>query len=278
MPSRPNVLNAVPARGETLPLSVPRKVVCDLLHIAQRVPTVPVQRVVDLSCLTDLRKAGEQTIGWCTIFTKAYAQVAMEIPALRRAYLEYPRPRLYQHPCNAASVAISRDYGGEPAVFFGYIPRPENVPLVELEAAIRWYRQAPIEDAFSFTLNFYRLPRFLRRIAWWYLMNVRGSRKAEFLGTFGVSVYSHLGAESLHPLSPLTTVMNYGVIGADHRVSVRLVYDHRVLDGGSVAKALVRLEEVLQTTIRQELIDLRNSAARSAVASSLHATEPVGVS
>jgi len=35
----------------------------------------------------------------------------------------------------------------------------------------------------------------------------RGYRKATWLGTFAVSVYSSLGAESLHPLTPLTTMV-----------------------------------------------------------------------
>lgn len=35
---------------------------------------------------------------------------------------------------------------------------------------------------------------------------------------------------------------------------MRLVYDHRVMDGAAVARALARLEEVLNTTIRNELL------------------------
>ncbi|MBP3954110.1 hypothetical protein J8F10_02210 [Gemmata sp. G18] len=73
------------------------------------------------------------------------------------------------------------------------------------------------------------------------------------MGTFGVSVYSALGAESLHPLSPLTATLNYGVIGPDGRVPVRIVYDHRALDGGTVARTLARLEEVLNGDIYREL-------------------------
>jgi hypothetical protein len=45
------------------------------------------------------------------------------------------------------------------------------------------------------------------------------------------------------------------LVGDDGGVDVRLVYDHRVLDGGTVARALVRFEEILNTTIRDELLD-----------------------
>ena len=34
---------------------------------------------------------------WCAIFTKAYAVVAARYPELRRAYLKFPFPRLYEH-------------------------------------------------------------------------------------------------------------------------------------------------------------------------------------
>jgi hypothetical protein len=67
---------------------------------------------------------------------------------------------------------------------------------------------------------------------------------------------SHLGAELLHPLSLLTSTLSYGVIGSDGRVAVRLVYDHRVLDGAVVARALGELERVLNENILAEVRDL----------------------
>src|SRR5262249_20170588 len=130
---------------------------------------------------------------------------------------------------------------------------PEAIPLMDLEAALTRFKEAPVTDAFAFILKYYRLPRLLRRVGWWWLLNVRGSRKAQFLGTFGVSVYSSLQAESLHPLTPLTTTLNYGYIGTDGLAPVRIVYDHRALDGGTIARALGLLEEVLQRDILKEL-------------------------
>jgi len=53
--------------------------------------------------------------------------------------------------------------------------------------------------------------------------------------------------------------LNYGVIGPDGAVDVRIVYDHRIIDGATVARALAQLEHELNTTIREEL------AAASAV-------------
>jgi hypothetical protein len=242
------------SRALTLPLSLPRKVVCDLLHFAHRIPTVPVQRTIQVGELRRARRHLCRRPGWCALFTKAYALVARDFPELRRAYLSYPVPRLYQHPVSIASVAVEREYQGEHGVFFGYLPNPESLRLEEVDAALRTFQQSPVPEVFGFTLRFYRLPCLLRRLAWWYILNVRGARKAQFLGTFGVSVYSHLGAESLHPLSPLTTTLNYGVIGEDGAVTVRVVYDHRVLDGATVARALARLEEVLNQEVLREVL------------------------
>ena len=98
-----------------------------------------------------------------------------------------------------------------------------------------------------------RLPRPLRRLAWWIGLNFWGRKRAHYMGTFGVSVYAGLGAASLHPLSPLTTTLNYGVIDADGTVDVRLIYDHRVMDGSTVARALKDLERVLTCEILAEL-------------------------
>jgi hypothetical protein len=102
----------------------------------------------------------------------------------------------------------------------------------------------------------------LRRLGLWLGLNLARTRPGQF-GTFGLSVYSALGSESLHPISPLTTTLTYGVIGADGAVDVRLVYDHRVLDGATVARALARLEAELTGAILDEL---RSMAGREQAA------------
>jgi hypothetical protein len=208
---------------------------------------------MDLHAVAEVRAAGEPRVGWTAVFTKALALVAKEVPAFRRAYLNHPWPRMYEHPYSTASVAIERDFQGEQGVFFAYLPEPDAMSLPALDAAIKRFKTDPVEDAFGFALWFYKFPRFFRRFTWWWILTVRGSRKAEFLGTFGVSSYASLGAESLHPLSPLTITLNYGVVGPDGQVPVRLIYDHRVMDGATVARALVRMEEILNEEVLKEL-------------------------
>ena len=99
------------------------------------------------------------------------------------------------------------------------------------------------------------MPWPLRRLLWWIGLNI-GRQRGNFFGTFGVSVYSALNAESLHPLSPLTALLNYGVVGRDGHLAVRIMYDHRVMDGAIVARALGRMEEILNSIILEEVQSL----------------------
>jgi pyruvate/2-oxoglutarate dehydrogenase complex dihydrolipoamide acyltransferase (E2) component len=54
----------------------------------------------------------------------------------------------------------------------------------------------------------------------------------------------------------LTTTLNYGEINRRGVVNVRLIYDHRVLDGATVARVLYELEEALRGTMVRELASI----------------------
>jgi hypothetical protein len=246
------------AGGRNISLSLPRKLVCDLVHFAHQVPTVPVQRVVNVAALESLRKQLSPRPSWVVLFLKAYSIVSAEFPELRRAYLPFPWARLYEHPETIASVAVERLYEGENGVFFAHLHRPETQDVLALERELRRCKEEPVESIADYRSSLFisRLPLPIRRFAWWYVTHFRGYRKARWLGTFGISVYSSLGAESLHPLSPLTTTMNYGVIDSHGDVTVRIIYDHRVMDGSTIARALARLQEVLNREIAGELRSL----------------------
>ncbi len=252
-----------PAAGRNLPLSLPRRLICDLVHFARQVPTVPVQRSMNLATVAAARQAAHPRPSWAAVFIKAYGFVAASRPELRRAYLSFPWPHLYEHPYNIASVTFARDFGGEEAVLVSHLRLPEKQSLSAIDLWLRQRKEQPVESIGSFrrALQFSRLPRPLRRTLWWLGLNVWGRKRARRLGTFAVSVYGALGASSLHPLSPLTTTLNYGPIAADGSVDVRLVYDHRTLDGCTVARALEDLERVLHCEILAELRYLRDVEA-----------------
>lgn len=224
------------------------------MHFASGVPTVPVQRRMNLAAVIAARQRCLPRPSWTAIFVKAFARVADEMPELRRAFVKFPRPHLYEYPSSIASVTVEREYEGEQGVFVFRVKHPAEYSLAETSALLRFAATAPLDDVKPFrrALRIAKLPLPLRRLMWWVALNV-GRKRANYFGTFAVSVYSALGAESLHPLSPLTTLLNYGVFAADGSCDVRIVYDHRVLDGANVARALARLEEVLRTTIVDEL-------------------------
>src|SRR5262249_1816983 len=138
---------------------------------------------------------------------------------------------------------------------FGPLRCLESRGLQEIDTWLRHCKEDPVERIPTFRrgLAISRLPLPLRRFVWWFGLNVWGRKRAHYMGTFGVSVYAGLGAASLHPLSPLTTVLNYGVIDTNGCVDVRLVYDHRVLDGATVARGLEDMEKFLQCEILAEL-------------------------
>jgi hypothetical protein len=180
--------------------------------------------------------------------------MARDFPEFRRAYVKLPWPHLYEYPTSNATVIIERDYCGEPGLFSISVKDPARQSLVDIGRQLQHASTAPVESIKDFrrTMQFARLPKPLRRAFWWVCLNFARQR-GNYFGTFGVSVYSALNAESLHPLSPITTLLNYGVMDKDGGLDVRIIYDHRVMNGATVARALGRLEEILNTSIVDEV-------------------------
>ena len=263
------------ASGRHLPLSVARRFVGDLLRAAAKVPTVMMERRMSLAPLVAARKAVVPRISWCAIFTKAYALLAKRRSELRRAYLSFPRPHLYEHPGSVAAIAIERRFDGEKCVFFAHVTDPDEASLHDLEATLCHYKEFPVPgiDSFRLALHVSRWPSLLRRLTWWFGLNVSGSLRAQRIGTFGVTVTAGLGASALSIPSPLTTTLHYGSFEKDGRVPVRLAFDHRVIDGGNVARALKELEQVL---LRDVVAELRTAASPSPCPLPLAKGERVG--
>ena len=97
------------------------------------------------------------------------------------------------------------------------------------------------------------MPTLLQRFFLWQKLDLSGPRRVKYIGTFGLTNYGMLGAESLHPRGPQTTVLTLGPIRPAGETTVKLVYDHRVTDGGYVARSLNYLEEVLHSSVLDEL-------------------------
>jgi hypothetical protein len=223
-----------------------------------------VQKRMSVGALVAARAACRERPRWTAIFTKAYALMAREFPEFRRAYVKIPWPHLYEYPASNATVIIERDYRGEAGLFSISIKEPARQSLRDIGRQLEHASTAPVEEIKDFrrTIQFARLPRPLRRALWWICLNI-GRQRGNYFGTFGVSVYSALNAESLHPLSPLTTLLNYGVISSDGVLDARIIYDHRVMNGATVARALARLEEILNSAMLEEVRALAETPAKA---------------
>jgi len=243
------------AMSGRIKLSSGRRALAAILNYAHRIPTIPVMRQMNLAPLLEARARVASRPSWSAVFIRAYAQVCTEFPPLRRVWVNWPRPYLYEHPHTVCAVAVEREWQGERIVLATPIFQPEAATLDEVEMQLRHFQQADVwsNSRFRLMLRFGRLPRMLQRLFLWHRLDLSGPRRVKYLGTFGLTNYGNLGAESLPPKGPQTTLLTLGPISRDGEVTVKLVYDHRVLDGADVARALVRLDEVLHTTTLAEL-------------------------
>lgn len=241
-------------RGRAIRLSPARRLVGDLMRFSKDIPRITVQRRMNLDALVQARRGLDPRPSWTAIFLKGYALLSKETPELRRAYVKLPWPHLYEYPWSIASLACEREHDGERVVLLHRIKRPESNSVAQLVSKIRAAQSRPVMEVGDFrqALRLARFPAPLRRLLMWLGLNI-GRQRPNHFGTFQLSVYSGLGAESLNPLTPLTTLLNYGGIDEDGAVDVRIHYDHRVMDGANVARALERFETILNTMVADEL-------------------------
>jgi len=248
-------------RGTARKISIPRRLVADLMQASIRIPFVSLQRPLNVRQLLEARALAAQPPGWAAIFVKAFSLVAREEPVLRTLYAKWPWPSLYELPRSIAMIAIARIEDGEDCVLPQKITAADALPLAEVDARIRHAKDAPIADvpAFRKVLLVTRLPLPLRRFAWLIGLNF-GRQRANFFGSFVVTSVAAYGAGELHALSPGPFILSYGVVKQDQTVDVVIRWDHRISDAALIARTLNRLEQVLNTEIAAELRGARQQA------------------
>jgi hypothetical protein len=253
-------------RGTVRKISMPRRLVADLMHASIHVPFVSLARPLNLRQLLEARALAVQPPGWAAIFTKAFALVAKDEPVLRTLYVKWPWPSFYELPRSVAMVAIARVEDGEDCVLPQKVPTADQLPLAEIDAMIRHAKDAPIADvpAFRKILLATRLPLPLRRLIWLIGLNI-GRQRANYFGSFGVTSVAAYGAGELHAISPGPFILSYGAVAADQTIDVVIRWDHRITDAALIAKALTRLEQVLNTEIAAELRSHRQQAEPKSV-------------
>lgn len=254
-------------RGTARKISIPRRLIIDLMRASMGVPFVSLRRNLNIGPLIEARRLAPHPPGWAAIFVRAFGLVAQDEPVLRTLYVKWPWPHFYEMPRSIGMVAIARVEDGEDCVLLQKISLGEGEQaLNDIEQRVRLAKTAPVDEvpAFRKMLMATRLPLPLRRLSWLVGLNF-GRQRANFFGNFAVTSVSAYGAGELHALSPGPYIVSYGVAASDQTMDVVIRWDHRVADAALMARAFTQLEQVLNTEIAAELRCDSKATAPSAV-------------
>jgi hypothetical protein len=200
---------------------------------------------------------------WTAMFVKGFALAATEIPELRRVYVKWPWPHLYEYADSTASIGHERWIMGDLGVLPLRFHKPNTVPIGQLSEMIRRAAAAPLEESrfHRKLVAIARLPLLLRRLILGVCLNIPRLRRE--LGTYGVSSAARWRTDLGTSRTPLPCLLSYGPADAEGNVVARLTFDHRVFDGALAGRALARLDEILNSSILEELRDLANAELRA---------------
>lgn len=257
-------------KGRSIALSGPRRIIADVCYfagdttkgvISRRLGLGPLARV-----LAQLPRGAKPL--WPAMIARAYGLVAADMPELRRAYVKFPWPHIYEYPMSVSMIATERVFDGEPTLFFVRMKGPEHMSLGELAERLRraksvdWQEERDFRRVFAIA----SLPLPLRRLIWWLGLNI-GRQRANYFGTFGISSLAGQGATITNAVHMFTVLLSYGAMADDGSLELFFSFDHRAFDGGVVARALSRLEEKLNGPIVEEIISAFPHATGAGMAS-----------
>jgi len=220
--------------------------------------------MICLQSLAAVRGAVRGRISWPVIFIKAWAAVCSRHEVLRQTWRSFPLPHIFQHSSTTAVVAVARRHQDQDWLFWARFRNPQTQPLPALQEALNRFTNAPVESVFHQQLQLASLPAPLRRVIWWWNMNLAGEKRATRLGTFLLTTLAGNQTEIQHPPGFLTSNLTYGPLSESGHSRVTLAYDHRLMDGLFVAERLKELEEELNEAIFGELRALTDNQARTA--------------
>lgn len=241
--------------GKAVPMSLPRKWVCDLLHFSKRVPIITAERPLRIRACIEARRKTPQPPSWSAILLKAFGLASQRVPEMRRSYLGAPWGRLHEMPYSVGSLVIDREYQGEHAVFCCPLLYPERMSLDEIHTKTDRWKKEPVEDhgPLRRIVKLTKLPLPIRRFAWWFGMNVSGYWKARYYGTFAINSLAGMRGSIMQMCFPCTCFLYYGIPDKDGTMPVQFGFDHRVFDGFAASRALGELEGILNHEIVEEL-------------------------
>jgi len=251
--------------GTRLRLSNGRRLVDDVIAMANQTPLAALSTTFDLQKLARLRRMAQPRISWNVLFMKAYAQVCADNPQLRQTYVTMPWPHLYEHHQNVCMMTMAREHAGEERLLFARFNEPDRRPLPELETQYAKYRKDPVDSIkqFRHQIMFARCPAAVRRFAWWSLFNLWPQKRASHMGTFGISFSGHRGTQGAMHLGPNTTTIGVDPLPRNGQSFFLYTFDHRVIDGSPATEFMQQTMRKLNTTISQELAAMAGVDAES---------------
>lgn len=256
------------ARGRHMRLSLPRRWMTDILAASRTVPVIAAERTIRVSSAVAARRRMAGPPGWGALILKAYALAAVERRELRWIYLTLPRPHIYEHPCSIVTVVMEREWRGETCLFFDQIIAPETKPIIEIDATIGGLRRNRIESIGGYRrlIRFSKLPVFLRRPAWWVGLRCSGYLHARYFGTFSVNTIGLPRAGVVQTTTPLTLSITHMPLEPPGQIRICAAFDHRVIDGMVVGRALGEVEAIINDRLVPELRDLAEASGRPGAA------------
>lgn len=250
--------------GHSHRLGAQRAIVMDVLRCASKVPSFPVERSVDLSQVAQARQQANQRISWTALFTRAYGLVSREHPQLRHVYVAWPWPRVYQCKDCVISIAVNRQLAAGERLFFGRLEYPDTKTLPRIQADLHRFQSDDPARVFRSQWRGAKLPTAIRRLSWWWRMQIDYWHRAKRVGTGSISTLAGQGVTNrLHPCM-MTTSFSFGPLDEHGRSLVTLQCDHRLIDGAAAARALNALCDTLCTRVLHELRELSASATGDA--------------
>ena len=243
-------------RGTVRKISLPRRVIIDLMRASADMPFVAVRRTLSIERLASARKGLGTRPAWAVIFAKAFAILASEQPILRRVYLKWPWPHLYEFPQTVAMIVVAPDATPDGVLLFP-VKAPDRTYLAEAHGWIQNAKTQPIEATpfFRKTMMVTRLPQPLRWLAWSIGLNF-GRQRGNYLGTLLVTSVAAFGGGEVEALGPQPFIFSYDRMSDDGTIDVMIRWDHRITDAAFIGAELSRLEQILNHQIADEILAL----------------------
>src|SRR5262249_46608094 len=163
-------------RNRHVPLSLSRRLACDVMHFSQKGPLVVAERRLHLAGLVAARQAARPRPSWFAVFMKAYAVVSARRAHVGRPSLALTFPRLYALARGSSRGAGRAGRWGGVSDTTLPLPAPRETSTTRPAPSPRRHKTDPVEalSYFRTQLLISRLPRPLRRLLWWLGLNLIG--------------------------------------------------------------------------------------------------------